>query len=122
MTETTRTEETPEPDTGLSVALVLKREARSPEAADRLERLARELGMEPMQSGRATMTVRVSRQRFQELFGGTPTEAPARPPGDSDFGAAAGVRYDGEMVVPEALAELVESVSVEPPASRLDRP
>lgn len=109
-------------DDTVNVAFILKGEARSAGAKQEVESIARGLGMEPTRAGAATMTLKVSRQRFEELFGGRPQEVPALPASARDAGSPAGHRYEEEIPVPDALLRYVESISVEPPARRLDEP
>ncbi len=102
----------------IRLSLSLKPEARGVEAAAEVQRRAGELGLEVSAVGRATLSVRVSAETFERLFGSIPRRLPPLSPGEGDFGRPAGFAADEPLTVPPALAEHVEAISVEPPATR----
>ncbi|WP_162672269.1 hypothetical protein [Gemmata massiliana] len=83
----------------------------------RVQQAASALGLEPTATGRATISCRVSQERFAELFGEPAIAVSARAPGRSDAGTPGGFA-EAVLPVPAALAEWVESLSVTPPATR----
>ena len=102
----------------IPLSLTLHPDSRTPSGVARVQQAAAELGLEPTAAGRATVSCRVSPERFTELFG-TPPPRAVRPrkPGRSDAGSAGGFAA-ADLPVPPALAEWVESLSVTPPATR----
>ncbi len=102
----------------IPIAMTLKPSARNPGDIARAQRLAAELGLEPVRGGRASLSFRIPAERFEEIFGLTPERVLPQPPGPADYGTPGG--YEGvDLPVPVALAAYVESVAVVPPATRL---
>ena len=102
------------------LALVLKPEARSGEGREITARIAASLGLVETGRGGATISFRIDRVRFEQVFsvhtrrvGGEADDlgAPTRP----------GEVPEREPAVPDALADYVDAVSVEPPAVMLMR-
>lgn len=78
----------------IKLQLLLRQESRSAQAQEELRRAMAELGLEPSGAGTASLSARVTPERFQELFGAV---------GASD-----------SLAVPKALERHVESISVAP--------
>ena len=94
---------------------MLKPEARSERGRTSAVIVAASLGLAETGRGAATISFRVSRTHFTEVFGASPR---AQSGGADELGAAAraGDVLDAEPTVPGPLADYVEAVSVEPPA------
>lgn len=101
----------------IPLSLLLRAEARTGEGLAKAQQAAASLGLLPSASGRATLSCRVSNSKFVELFGILPPTLPARPPQRSEAGTPAGYAAL-DLPVPSVLAEWVESLSVQPPATR----
>jgi hypothetical protein len=110
------TERTPQ---RIVVTVLLKKEARDPESIHTLQRNALALGLKPTSQGRATVCFETTPERFQELFSVQPKPRARRKPSGTDFGAPAGFEVQGAIPIPEELQAQAESISVEPPATRL---
>ncbi|MEE8585874.1 MAG: hypothetical protein V3T83_13585 [Acidobacteriota bacterium] len=106
-------------DVPVNIALLLRKSCRTPEAVSRVEEIASRMGVRITQRGSVTISGKVSKEDCRRLFGATPVEVPAEPPGDLDFGRPGGYEVKEDLSVPDELAEYVESVSVIPPARRL---
>ena len=102
----------------IPLSLMLRQAARTPNGVARVQQAAAALGLEPTTAGRATVSCRVSTEKFAELFGEPPPAVASRSPGRSDKGTPGGYA-SADLPVPAALAEWVESLSVMPPATRL---
>jgi hypothetical protein len=102
----------------IPLSLTLRQAARTPNGVARVQQAAAALGLEPTTAGRATVSCRVSTEKFTELFGEPPAAVAPKKPGRGDKGAPGGFA-EAELPVPAALAEWVETLSVLPPASRL---
>lgn len=103
--------------TAIPLSLTLSPSNRTPARVARAQQAAAALGLQPTAAGRATISCRVSAEKFAELFGEPPTAVAARRPGSADKGAPGGFAA-ADLPVPAALAEWVESISVTPPATR----
>lgn len=103
--------------TAIPLSLTLHPTNRTPAGVARAQQAAADLGLHPTAAGRATISCRVSTEKFAELFGQPPAAVKARRPGDADKGAPGGFAA-ADLPVPDALAEWVESISVTPPATR----
>ncbi len=103
----------------VTIAVVLKKEKRSPEDIARVTEIARSMGLEPKAKGLATVSVRASTESFQRIFGETVKQVPPLPPGDNDAGAPGGMVVEDRLPIPSELTEFVEAISVVPPARRL---
>jgi hypothetical protein len=103
------------------LALVLKPEARSGEGREMTARIAAELGLVETSRGAASISFRVSRVRFEQVFH---VSSRPRAAATDELGAAIrpGDVVEGEPAVPDALADYVDAVSVEPPAVMLAGP
>ncbi len=106
----------------IRLSLLLKPEARGVEAAAEARRLAAELGLEVSGGGRATLSARVSAETFERLFGATPRRLPGTPASEGDFGRAGGFAADEPLPMPAALADHLEGIAIEPPATRFSPP
>ena len=97
------------------MALLLKPEARSGEGRERAAAIAAGMGLVETGRGAASISFRVSAGRFEQLFGVSARSVPAEA---DELGAMSrpGTRTEVEPGVPDELAELVQAVSVEPPA------
>lgn len=103
----------------VSVALTLADASRTPERVRQVEEIAARLGLRLVHGGRATLSFRAPASVVAEVFGTEPLARPARPPGDFDFGSAAGHAVRREARIPDELAGHVRAVSIAPPAVRL---
>lgn len=110
------TERTPQ---RIVVTVLLKKGARDSESVRTLQRNASALGLEPTSQGRATVCFETTPERFQELFAVQAKPRARRKPSDADFGAPAGFEVQAALPIPEELQAQAESISVEPPATRL---
>jgi hypothetical protein len=102
----------------IPLVLLMRNAARNPAGIARAERIAEELGLECTGAGGATVSVRVNPERFRSLFGKAPKRIPGRKRGATDAGSPPGYQ-EADLPVPEPFRELVESISVVPPATRL---
>lgn len=102
----------------ISLALLLRKDWRNPEGLARVQAIAAEHGWKLTGKGQVTLSAAVSPSAFRRVFGFAPTVVPARRPRGQDFGARAGYLDDHEITVPTDLSEYVESISIEPPATR----
>ncbi|MGF1465701.1 MAG: hypothetical protein ACFCGT_06175 [Sandaracinaceae bacterium] len=98
-------------------ALTLRSDAPAG-AVDRALAWLRAAGVEVGGVGRVTISFVADADDVSRLFGSTVRRVEAVPPGPVDFGAPEGFVEDDDPVVPEELADIVASVSVEPPAIR----
>ena len=103
----------------VTIAVVLKKEKRSPEDIARVTEIARSMGLEAKAKGLATVSVRASTESFQKIFGETVKQVPPLPSSDSDAGAPGGMVVEEGLPIPSELTEFVEAISVVPPARRL---
>lgn len=101
----------------IPLVLTLRPAARTPTAVAQVQQVAAALDLQPMGAGRATISCRVSPEKFEELFGEVPAVVKAKLPGSTDKGAPGGFA-ETDLPVPASLAKWVESLSVMPPATR----
>jgi hypothetical protein len=97
--------------------MLLREQARNEASIRQASQLAGTLGFDCTAQGAATLSVRLSQERFQALFGMLPELLDEQRPGPFDAGRPPGFQ-ELELPVPEPLRELVESISVVPPATR----
>lgn len=102
----------------IHLSMTLRSEWRNPEGVAKTQEKAAALGLTPTTAGRATISCVAAPELFCSLFGVEAEKVPASEAGESDFGAPAGYAVAEDLPVPADLEELVESVSVEPPARR----
>lgn len=81
--------------------------------------IAREIGIEPTVVGRATISARISAERFEALFGCRPETVLPSAPGTRDLGRPGGFECEQKLSVPEVLQPAVSLITVAPPALRL---
>ncbi len=103
----------------VTLAVVLKREKRTPEDCARVAEIARSLGFETTARGLATLSLRGSKETFEKTFGTSLKQVPSLAPSEQDAGAPPGLVAEGNIPVPSDLQDYVDSVSVVPPARRL---
>ena len=104
----------------IPLTLLLAEPARNPEGVARVQELLSGLGMVATAHGRSSVTVRVSPDRFRELFGSEPRLVMPKPSGVADKGTPGGWETAAELPVPESLVQDVSQLSIMPPASRLN--
>ena len=101
------------------ISLLLQSIYRNGDGISRVEAIAERLGMDVTSSGKTSVSCTVPPSVFQKLFGSKLTKIKAKPSGPSDFGTPSGLRSEEPIPVPEDLAEFVELISLEPPATRM---
>jgi hypothetical protein len=101
----------------IPLVMLLREDARTPAAIRQARQIAHTLGFDCTSEGSATLSARLREDRFEALFGEVPSPVPGRKAGPSDGGSPAGFG-EASLAVPEPLRELVESISVSPPATR----
>ncbi|MGF1465395.1 MAG: hypothetical protein ACFCGT_04610 [Sandaracinaceae bacterium] len=87
----------------------------------RVRRWLEQEGLELTTLGRATVAFRAPPEVVERLFQGTVVEVPARRASAMESGRPPGHRAVGDLEVPSELADIVAYVTVEQPATRLDR-
>jgi len=102
----------------IPLVMLLREEVRNRASIEQAREIASALGFDCTAEGAATVSVRLNQDRFQTLFGKLPAFLEEQEPGPFDAGTPAGFQ-EQELAVPEPLRELVASISVVPPATRL---
>lgn len=102
----------------ISISLLLKDEARNPQAIERVREIASKLGFTPSTSGLATMSLKLSPDQFESVFGVRPDPLEKLATSTGDYGRAAGYREIENLPIPNELSAYVQLMSVEPPATR----
>lgn len=102
----------------IALSVVLKTHSRTAENIALVEEIASKLGFEVTGRGTASISVRLSPSRFAELFGKGARPIAPRRPGKLDYGAPGGFESE-DLPVPSELSAYIESISVQPPATRL---
>jgi hypothetical protein len=102
----------------IKLQILLRRQYRTPEAADQVRKILLSLGLTPTAVGLATLSADAEPSRFESLFGVKTTEILPRPPGKTDFGASGG-HVSPDLPVPATLQPYVESISAAPPHTYL---
>ncbi len=105
----------------VTLSILLRPDWRSPAGMAQVQSIAASLGIDVTTSGRAGFSGSLSETAFTELFGTAPTAVPPQPPGPSDFGAPGSFSVEAELPIPAPLLDYVESICVEPPATRMNR-
>jgi hypothetical protein len=77
------------------------------------------LGIEVTGIGKATVSCRMDLDEFKDLFGISPKEIAAEPPGDRDMGTAGGFYTEESLTVPTELEPFVRRITMIPPPRRL---
>jgi hypothetical protein len=103
----------------IPLTLLLKEQSRTPQAIEQVKSRSEKLGLDITSHGRASLTARIPLKLFKALFDRAPTGQRERPASERDFGAPEGYREDDGLPVPRELADLVELITIEPPATRL---
>ncbi len=101
------------------ISLLLQSSYRNGDGISRVVAIAERLGMDVRSSGMTSVNCTVPPSVFQKLFGSKLTKIKAKPSGPSDFGTPSGLRSEDPIPVPTDLAEFVELISLEPPATRM---
>jgi hypothetical protein len=104
----------------IKLQILLRRQCRTPEAADEVRKILLSLGLKPTAVGLATLSADAEPSRFESLFGMKATEILPQPPGKTDFGASGG-HVSPDLPVPGPLQPYVESISAAPPHTYLQR-
>jgi AraC-like DNA-binding protein len=104
----------------VSVSMLLKDGARNPQTIEKVREIATKLGFASNSAGRATLSFWISPTKFKDVFGVAPKESEKREASDQDFGRPVGYHGIVDLSVPSELAEHVQLISVEAPATRLD--
>jgi len=102
----------------ISVALLLRENARSTQCIEKAKAAALAIGLTPTSEGAATICCRVSLEGFRQLFGNALEHVKERSASSSDHGASAGFVAEN-LPVDASLREWVEHISVLPPAIRM---
>jgi hypothetical protein len=103
----------------INVAMTLLPHCRTSGDAARAQQLATKLGFQPTTSGAATLSFRIDRTVFERIFGAKVRTVESVRPDEKDHGAPRGHAVDEDLKIPEELADLIQCVSVIPPARRL---
>ena len=103
----------------VTVSMLLKNRAQNPQTIEKVRDIAAKLGLTSSSAGRATLSFWISPTKFEGVFGVAPTESEEREASDRDFGRPAGYGAMAELPIPRELADHVQSISVEAPATRL---
>jgi hypothetical protein len=103
----------------IHIAILLRKSWRTSEGIARVQEIASSLGIQLSTYGRASVSGKVSADRFAKLFSVSPVPVEPTKPGTDDFGSAGGYTTDTTLPIPRELEEYVESISVIPPARRL---
>jgi hypothetical protein len=104
----------------VKLQLLLRREWRNAEGIDHAKRLAPTIGLNITAAGAASVSAETGPADFERIFGTRVEEIAPRPPGQQDFGSPGGYAA-GDLPVPEPLQPYVETISVAPPYTRMDR-
>lgn len=106
----------------VSVSLLLHKQARTPKDFETVKQRLVELGATSVIDGRVSLSCRMPAEAFRRAFAASVSKVDAALPKKSavsDSGSPAGYQLQGPVSIPASLADYVESVSVEPPAVRL---
>ena len=104
----------------VKLQLLLRREWRNAEGINHAKRLASTVGLNITTAGVASVSAETCLADFERIFGTRVEEIAPRPSGQQDFGSPGGYAA-GDLRVPEPLQAYVESISVAPPHTRMDR-
>jgi hypothetical protein len=98
--------------------MLLRQPWRNAKGIKQLRQRAKELGIKPTAEGLTTVSAEITKDAFETIFKTPIQEAPARPPGDKDFGRSGG-HVSGDLPIPKPLEEYVESITVASPYLRM---
>ncbi|MGK7914684.1 MAG: hypothetical protein AB4038_03940 [Prochloraceae cyanobacterium] len=102
----------------VNISMLLRKPWRTSEGVMRVREIANSLGITVTTGGHISLSGKVERESFEQIFGVVPTHIAPEPPTERDFGTTGGYASEEELAVPEALSEYVETISVVPPARR----
>ena len=111
----------PEVKHPIILSCLLTQSARSREKIQSAIELATRLGMTYRSVGKTSISFAMEPDQFQKLFDVKPRPKAAKRAGTGDFGSPPGYVVDKELRIPVDLTDLIESISVEPPAIRMDK-
>jgi hypothetical protein len=104
----------------LKVQLLLRPEHRNDRGVVLASAAAAALGLKVTSTGRVAISAELDETEFAVMFGGKVRAVPARRGTGRDFGSPGGFEQEEETLsVPAPLAELVESVGVAAPYTRV---
>jgi hypothetical protein len=99
----------------VTLQILLKKEHRTPSALQSARVALQKVGLHPVSSGAASLTVDATPETLASLFGSTPAATEARHAAEKGVPAS-------EFSVPPELAEFVESISIAPKHLYFQRP
>ena len=102
----------------VKLQILIRKDWRNEEGINRIRDLLRDLRIDFIDAGQATLSAEMPAADFQELFGTGSVKIEPQGPGESDFGRSGGYAA-GELAVPAQLRPYVESISVPPPHIRM---
>ena len=102
----------------IKLQILLRKPWRTSEGIERVRDLIETMGMQPTLSGRTTLSAEIAEDSFEQVFHVPVTKVAGQPPSDRDFGRSGG-DVSEDLMVPEALDEYVESITVASPYLRM---
>jgi len=102
----------------IKLQILLHQPWRTSEGIERVRELIKSLGIKPTVDGRTTVSAEISKDAFDAIFKIPVQKVAAQPPGSRDFGRSGG-DVSGDLPIPEALREYVESITVASPYLRI---
>jgi len=103
----------------IPLSVLLKKDSRNREAIGKLIDVAKKMGIKVTGTGKASLSLRVDRENFANLFGAAP-KSKQKEPAANDFGSPKGFQSQ-TCSIPDAMKPFVEMISVVEPAIRLKK-
>lgn len=102
----------------INISMLLRKPWRTSQGAMQVREIAPSLGITITTGGHISLSGRVERKSFEQIFGVSPTSIAPEISTENDFGTTGGYATEEELTVPEELSEYVEIISVVPPVRR----